>query len=100
MCSVLWSPFLTAVLLPTCGASVGQVQVAQIPLSFGASWLSFSMNQEGLRVGGPGPTKGGAPNSKDVSPRGAAEAVGGCENDLSEQTIVGPRRSHFKGIDH
>lgn len=44
--------------------------------------------------------QGGAFSSKDVSPRGAAEAGGGCENDLSEQTIVGPRRSHFKGIDH
>lgn len=45
-------------------------------------------------------TKGGTPNSKDVSPRGAAEAGGGCENDPSEQIIPGPRRSHFKGIDH
>lgn len=56
-----------------------------------------------LRVGGPVGswiTKGGASDSKDVSPRGAAEAGGGCENDLSKQTIAGPRRSHFKGIDH
>lgn len=43
---------------------------------------------------------GGRGDSKDVSPREAAVAGGGCENDLSEQTTVGPGRSHFKGIDH
>lgn len=88
----------------TCGASVGQVQVAQTPPSFGAvRFLGLSRAQEGLRVGGPVGswiTKGGASISKDVSLRGAAEVGGGCENDLSEQTIAGPRRSHFKGIDH
>ncbi len=91
-------------LLPTRGASVGQVQVAQTPLSFwSGSVLGLNSAREGLRVGGPVGswiTKGGASGSKDVSPRGAAEAGGGCENDLSEQTIAGPRRSHFKGIDH
>lgn len=58
------------------------------------------MTEIELRVGGPGTPKAGGSNSKDVSPREAAVAGGGCENDLSEQTIVGPRRSHFKGIDH
>lgn len=58
------------------------------------------MTEIELRVGGPGSRKVGGSNSKDVSPREAAMAGGGCENDLSEQTIAGLRRSHFKGIDH
>lgn len=68
---------------------------------FGAgSFRGLSGDREGAEGGGSRITKGGACGSKDVSPRGAAEAGGGCENDLSEQTIAGPRRSHFKGIDH
>lgn len=58
---------------------------------------------DGLRAGGPVGswiTKDGASNSNDVSPRGAAEAGEGCENDPAEQSIAGPRQSHFKGIDH
>lgn len=93
-------------LLPTCDASVGQVQEAQPESTefwvLGRVW-PLGGAREGLKVGGPVGswiTKGGASDSKDVSPRGATEAGGGCENDPAEQTTAGPRWSHFKGIDH
>lgn len=73
------------------------------PLKFQSGLVLGFNTAQGLRVGGPVGswiTKGVAYNSIDVSPRGAAEAGGGCENDPTEQTIAGPRRSHFKGIDH